>query len=428
MQLKKTVVTLATVGVVGLGSALFGNTVYAETLEDIQSERSEVKDNLSDTESKIADVLFDLEEINEQISRVEETLTENKAKMNKTKKKIGKTNEDIESLEDEISGLEDDIAARYEILKDRAISYQKNGGNVSFMDVVLGSSDFSELFSRVSAVSKITDSDQELMEKQEVDKEKVEKKQTKAEDKLAELKDMKIELEGMEDMILAQKKTKKSSKKELKEKENKLTAMKDELEVKDDNLASLESDVRASIEAAEKERQQQTTASASNDSDGDLTTLSKKSKDSSNKNNNSDNNNNNSNNNNVNTDNGGGNTSVINVGKKFIGHSTYVFGAKNPSAGQFDCSGFVSWAYEQNGQSIPRSTAGLSSTGTKVSPSNMQPGDLVFFDTYKRNGHVGIYMGNGQFIGSQTSTGVGIASMNSNYWSQHFNGHVRRVN
>src|SRR5699024_3041450 len=152
-------------------------------------------------------------------------------------KKIGKTNDDIEKLEQEISDLENDIAARYEILKDRVKSYQKNGGNVSFMDVVLGSNNFSELFSRVNAVSKITDSDQELMEKQEEDKKKIEKKQNKAEDKLAELKDMKTELEGMEDTILAQKEAKKNSKKELKEKQTKLTAMKEELEVKDGELA-----------------------------------------------------------------------------------------------------------------------------------------------------------------------------------------------
>jgi len=219
--------------------------------------------------------------------------------------------------------------------------------------------------------------------------------------------------------------------------------MKEELEVKDGELAALESDVRERIEAAEKERQRQIAAAeaaASNDSEDssndNLTTLSEKSNDndkkensndSDNKNNNSKSKKKNNDNNNLNSDNGVGNKSVIEVGKKFIGHSTYVFGAKNPAAGQFDCSGFVSWAFEQVGQSLPRSTAGLSSVGTKVSPGNMQPGDLVFFNTYKTNGHVGIYVGNGQFIGSQSSTGVAIASMNSSYWSSAFTGHVRRV-
>jgi hypothetical protein len=57
----------------------------------------------------------------------------------------------------------------------------------------------------------------------------------------------------------------------------------------------------------------------------------------------------------------------------------------------------------------------------------MQPGDIVFFDTYKKNGHVGIYVGNGKFIGSQSKTGVAIADMSSGYFKKKFNGVVRRV-
>src|SRR5699024_7864166 len=86
----------------------------------------------------------------------------------------------------------------------------------------------------------------------------------------------------------------------------------------------------------------------------------------------------------------GGGGSAIAAGKQFIGRSTYVFGARNPSTGQFDCSGFVQWAYKQEGVSLPGSTAGMQHAGTKISYSQAQPGDLVFFDTYKKNGHVGI--------------------------------------
>src|SRR5699024_4186817 len=78
---------------------------------------------------------------------------------------------------------------------------------------------------------------------------------------------------------------------------------------------------------------------------------------------------------------GGGGT-AISAGKQFIGKSTYVFGAKNPGAGQFDCSGFVSWAYQQEGVSLPRSTAGMKNVGSKISYGEAQPGDLVFFNTY----------------------------------------------
>ena len=117
---------------------------------------------------------------------------------------------------------------------------------------------------------------------------------------------------------------------------------------------------------------------------------------------------------------------VTSVGMKYIGNSVYVWGAQDPVNGYFDCSGFVNWAFKQAGYSIGRSTSSLSTEGTKVSVNDMRPGNLVFFDTYKKNGHVGIYLGNGKFIGSQ-SRGVGIADMTSGYYKDKFSGHVRRI-
>ena len=112
---------------------------------------------------------------------------------------------------------------------------------------------------------------------------------------------------------------------------------------------------------------------------------------------------------------------------KFNGKTRYIFGSGKPNNGGFDCSGFTSYAFRQIGVNIPRSSYGQATIGKRVSINEARPGDLIFFNTYGTNGHVGIYLGNGNFIGSQSSTGVGIASINSNYWSNAFSGHVRRV-
>ncbi|WP_158888347.1 C40 family peptidase [Amycolatopsis anabasis] len=82
--------------------------------------------------------------------------------------------------------------------------------------------------------------------------------------------------------------------------------------------------------------------------------------------------------------------------------SPYVWGATGPS--QFDCSGLTSWAYQQAGVSLPRSSRAQSTTGTPVSRDQLQPGDLVFF--YSPVSHVGIYIGNGQMVHAPTSGDV----------------------
>lgn len=123
--------------------------------------------------------------------------------------------------------------------------------------------------------------------------------------------------------------------------------------------------------------------------------------------------------------------SVISVGYKYIGNSVYVFGGgrseEDIASGRFDCSAFVRWAYNQIGVDVGLSTDYIKNAGRQVPESELQPGDLVFFDTYKKDGHVGIYIGNGKFIGSQSSTGVAIADMASGYWKQKFNGRVVRI-
>ena len=100
----------------------------------------------------------------------------------------------------------------------------------------------------------------------------------------------------------------------------------------------------------------------------------------------------------------------------------------------FDCSSFVYWAYEQAGVNLGKranvSTETLKKEGTAVKGGlkGAQPGDLIFFDTYKKNGHVMIYLGDGKAIGAQSSTGVAVVDINkSDYWSSRLNGNVRRI-
>ncbi len=113
------------------------------------------------------------------------------------------------------------------------------------------------------------------------------------------------------------------------------------------------------------------------------------------------------------------------------GNSPYKWGGGRTSADiknrLFDCSAFVHWAYASAGVNLGWSTSELVNNGRAVSASEMKRGDLVFFDTYKTNGHVGIYLGNGTFLNDNSSHGVSIDSMNNTYWKGAFKGVVRRV-
>jgi cell wall-associated NlpC family hydrolase len=95
----------------------------------------------------------------------------------------------------------------------------------------------------------------------------------------------------------------------------------------------------------------------------------------------------------------------------------------------FDCSGFVKAMYEQTvGLVLPRKAEQQAATTQKIDRADLQPGDLVFFNTMRRAfSHVGIYVGEGKFIHSpKPGSEVRVDDMAGNYWSRRFDG-ARRV-
>ncbi|WPZ18144.1 peptidoglycan-binding protein [Geobacillus subterraneus] len=101
----------------------------------------------------------------------------------------------------------------------------------------------------------------------------------------------------------------------------------------------------------------------------------------------------------------------------------YVWGGETPEAG-FDCSGFLTYVFKQQGVSLPRTVADIWSVGKPVSSPAV--GDIVFFETYKKGpSHAGIYIGNGQFVHSGASTGVTISRLEQSYWKQRYLGAKR---
>ena len=106
----------------------------------------------------------------------------------------------------------------------------------------------------------------------------------------------------------------------------------------------------------------------------------------------------------------------------------YHRGSSDPLNG-FDCSGFVRHVYLQAmGMMLPHNAYSMSLHGRSVGVNDLKPGDLVFFNTLKRQfSHVGIYLGDNRFIHAPSAgKAVQVDTLDDSYWSRHFTG-ARRI-
>ncbi|MDY0405743.1 NlpC/P60 family protein [Virgibacillus sp. 179-BFC.A HS] len=114
---------------------------------------------------------------------------------------------------------------------------------------------------------------------------------------------------------------------------------------------------------------------------------------------------------------------ITSLASSLVG-TPYVWGGTSPSG--FDCSGFVNYVYQVRGLTIPRTVSEVYNFATPVSAPSV--GDLVFFETYKPGpSHMGIYLGNNQFIHAGESRGVEITDMNHPYWQSKYLGAKRVI-
>ncbi|WP_251026792.1 C40 family peptidase [Bacillus sp. ISL-46] len=396
--MKKKLFALCTTIVMGLGSVFSLPVVNAKadnpTIKSIEEQRSGLQTDITKANQEISQVQDELTKLSEQIKRVDEAIKDNNKMIVQTEEKVKATQSKVKVLQQEVMDIQERIDKRNEIIKKRALSLQASGGKVSYIDVILGASNFSDFVGRLGAVSTLVEADQDLVTNHIEDQKEVQMKQSSVVKKLNDLQNMKTELVGMQAQIIEQKVQNDALKQELKLKEQeKLTVMVD-LHMQDGTLASKEAQIKSDTSKDENTEPVNINVSIPTTTNEALNI-------------------------------------VIHSGDKYIGNSVYVFGGGRNSYdvanGRFDCSGFVAWAFRQAGIKVGAHTDILKNTGTRVSMSEVRPGDLVFFDTYKIDGHVGIYLGGGKFIGSQSSTGIAIADLTSGYYKKKFNGRVMRI-
>jgi murein DD-endopeptidase / murein LD-carboxypeptidase len=115
---------------------------------------------------------------------------------------------------------------------------------------------------------------------------------------------------------------------------------------------------------------------------------------------------------------------LIPIAQKYLG-VPYAWGGTSVKG--FDCSGFLTTVYSQIGISLPRTSSSMYNVGSNVSKSDLRVGDLVFFNTYGSGvSHVGMYIGNNEFIHASSNKGVTISNINDPYyWASRYIGAKR---
>ncbi|WP_125123302.1 C40 family peptidase [Bacillus amyloliquefaciens] len=467
--MKKSLLTLGLASVIGTSSFLipFTKTASAETLDSkkakIESKQSEVASSLeakekelSKLQEKQAKIEKELKDINAKALDTSNKIEDKKAENEKTKKQIA-------NLKKEIKETEARIAKRNEILKKRVRSLQENGGSQGYIDVLLGATSFGDFISRATAVSSIVDADKDLIKQQEQDKAKLEDAEAELNVKLKKVQDDLAKLESMQKDLNKQLDQKDKLFDEAKNGQKKAASAISDLKKEASQLANEKADTEkeqkrikeeqaAAAALIKKQEEAQKASEDQNQKDDSqpapavktvkkaaVSTETSDSSDSSSKPSNSGGSSHNSGGSDDSDgsviSNSGGIEGAISVGSSLVGQSPYKFGGGRTQSDInnriFDCSSFVRWAFANAGVNLgPASgtnTDTLIGRGKAVSASDMKRGDLVFFNTYKTNGHVGIYLGNGTFLNDNTSHGVSIDSMSNPYWKKAFNGNVRRV-
>jgi peptidoglycan DL-endopeptidase CwlO len=267
------------------------------------------------------------------IDKLDEELSAATEDYNYANQELDDTQAKIKRTTANITKAEKDMQAAQDRLNQRLVNIYKSG-NLTMLNVILSTSSFADLITRIDQMHRLGKQDSELIHQVEGYAQKVADRKAELETQLAEQQTYADKAEAAKQKVLSQ-----------------LAKQKKALKGKETQLAQLKKAeaARQAKLAAEARARQKFLASRPG--------------------------------------------IVISTAMKYLG-VPYVWGASSPSG--FDCSGLVKYCFAKVGFSLPHSSAMQYNYGTHVSKSQLKPGDLVFF--YNPIHHVGIYIGNGNMI------------------------------
>lgn len=431
--------------------------VYAEDydadirrVESVRDTDIESTDNL---DSLLLQIKGEIDDTQSAVNHLNTQIQENEKFLIQAIDELTEAHDEMKKLEIEIGDLEEKIESRSEQLAEQARKVQVNGNSTSYVDFVLNAESLTDIFARVDLVSKIVDGSRKMLDDQKKDKEAILSKTDEIERKIiqqnalaekleetsAELESQKTSQEALALQLEIEKTTVDSERAALIEEQkdalNRVKRLEDERELAQaaaeeaqekrrneqqtqPSSSKVKKEVSQKEEKKEKEQVEAVTEKneAQEKDERPIEKVKKVEKEekvekvekeekveeekkeeiqpSSSKN-------------------------FLSVAEKYLG-ADYLYGGRTPDG--FDCSGYTSQVFKELGKTLPRTSYGQYAGSTKVKEA--VPGDLVFFGKGSVS-HVGIYVGNNRFIGSQTSTGVAYARLDSGHWSERIIGYGR---
>ncbi|WP_040119065.1 NlpC/P60 family protein [Bacillus pseudomycoides] len=407
--------------------------VFAEKIEDVKTQINTQNDTLHKQQQERDELQKQMNDLNKTVQDLDTSVQENAAKLDETTKKVEETQALIEKKNQNIADLQTKIAKREELLRKRLVALQEQPNTNVVTEVVVNSKNIADLVDRLTSVSKILESDEDIMTTQQQDQATVKKDVETVKEKQKELKEAQVKIETAKKELDAEKAKKQEAVNDLSGKMdtvvNSMTSTEGQLKELEKQALYLQQ--LAEKEAQEKEAQEKAAQEAAAKKQAEQAQQPAPAQQTAPANN-------------------GGQakkedvkpapapapasasapapkpvpeTGVIGKAKSLIGMK-YVWGSSSPSNGGFDCSGLVSYVYGLGHQT----TSSLWGSVQKISASEAQPGDLIFLQGTYRAGvsHVGIYIGNGQMIhAADERTGVTYGNVNSSYNTAHFLGYGR---
>ena len=379
-----------------LGISCF-QSASASALSKAKNKKSEAQTALDNANADIENIQSQQQELQSQIDALDADLVNIIMNLDILEGELSDKQTELDNVTAQLAQAQEDEQNQYDAMKKRIVYMYENGDD-SYIEALVGATDFSDLLNRLEYAQQIYDYDRNLLTQYQETVQQVADLKSQVETEKAELEEVQQSYQeqqaSYESMIA--------------EKQSQMSDFDTQLASAQSLAAQYKATVDEQNEIIRQEQAAAAAAAAQNNNKGNNTTT-------------ANNNNGNTTGNNTGSNTGGDSTTggstgggglnpsfstsvsgsdVVSYACQFIGNP-YVWGGESLTDGA-DCSGFIKSVYANFGISLPHSSVALQRAGSEVSYENAQPGDIVCYA-----GHVAIYMGGGQIVhASSPSTGI----------------------